>query len=374
MKKALLLLEDGTFFYGRAFAADGEVFGELVFNTSTTGYEEVLTDPSYAGQIVIMTYPEIGIYGINDEDAESDSAKVTGLVVYRSVQRYFNQRANKSLGEYLKTNGVIGIEGIDTRSLTKKIRNRGTAMGAVSTENMDPDSLREKLRNVIEINKTDLVSKVSSEVVWNYKKEGKVRIAIVDCGCKKGILRELEKFDVAITVVPYDIGFEEIEKLNPDGVMISNGPGDPSILIRTVELIKHILKKRIPLAGICLGHQLLALAIGAKTYKMKFGHRGINHPVKDLRSKRVLITTHNHGFAVDPKSLNINADTLIGISKEDFGRVEITHLSLNDMTVEGIRLLDYPAFSVQFHPEASPGPHDSKSFFEDFLKLIISGR
>lgn len=389
MKKALLVLEDGSYFFGYSFACDGEVFGELVFNTAMTGYQEVLTDPSYTGQIVVMSYPEIGIYGINEMDNESQTVKVAGFVIYRSVERYSNQRATKSFVDFLKQSGTVAIEGIDTRELIKKIRARGVINGAISTKDLDPKSLLIKLKQQRIMDGVDLVQRVSTEKVMDEQEDFEWRVAVVDCGVKSGIIRELRKLKASIILLPYTTEFNELIKLKVDGVIVSNGPGDPAVLTKTVELIRQILKNKIPLAGICLGHQLIGLSIGAKTYKMKFGHRGINHPVKNLQTGRILITTHNHGYAVEPESLGIegisnqNQDPglvmenvqrlteLVGISPLGFGRVKITHISLNDGTIEGLKLIDYPAFSVQYHPEASPGPHDAKSFFTDFKALAL---
>lgn len=389
MKKALLILEDGSYFYGNSFASEGETFGELVFNTAMTGYQEVLTDPSYKGQIVVMSYPEIGIYGINDEDIESNGIKVAGFVVYSSVSEPSNHRAKKSFVDYLKENNIVAVEGIDTRMLIKKIREKGVVKGAISTQDLNAESLLRKLKQQRELDSLDLVKEVSTNTIIDSQNDSDWRVAIVDCGVKEGIIRELRKLKASVITVSYTTNFEELRNLKVNGVVISNGPGNPAILGRTISLVRDILKSKIPVAGICLGHQLISLAIGAKTYKMKFGHRGINHPVKDLETKKILITTHNHGFAVDPESIGIRGITnkeqdpkfifeninkfedLVGKTSEGF-RARITHISLNDGTVEGIRLLDYPAFCVQYHPEASPGPHDAKDFFKDFAELVFS--
>lgn len=386
-QKALLALEDGSFYYGLSLGAEGETFGELVFNTGMTGYQEVLTDPSYTGQIVVMTYPEIGIYGVNEEDVESDGIKVAGFVVFRSVSVPSNWRSTMSFPEYLKKHGIVAIEGVDTRALTRKIRIKGAMKGAISTVDLDPDSLVKRVRESPSIVGRDLVKLVTPRDVVQEVEDGEFTVVVVDSGVKFGILRDLKRVGARVIRVPYGVDLDDVKALKPDGVLISNGPGDPSVLSKTIELIRGLLREGIALAGICLGHQLLGLAIGARTYKMKFGHRGINHPVKDLRTGRVLITTHNHGFAVDPKSFglaelgsedqdaNVLTKNLQKISllkgKSPSGiEVEITHISLNDGTLEGMRLVDYPAFSVQYHPEASPGPHDAKYFFEEFKRLI----
>ncbi|MFN4189521.1 MAG: glutamine-hydrolyzing carbamoyl-phosphate synthase small subunit [Pseudothermotoga sp.] len=389
MKKALLVLEDGSHFYGESFASDGEAFGELVFNTGMTGYQEILTDPSYKGQIVVMSYPEIGIYGINYEDVESDTIKVAGFIVYSSVKEPSNYRARKSLADYLKEHGVVAVEGIDTRMLIKRIREKGVIKGAISTQDLNVESLLAKLKKQQELDSLDLVKEVSTDKVIESQSDSNWRLALIDCGCKRGIIRELEKLKASVIVVPYTIDFEKLRNFKVHGVIISNGPGNPVVLERTISLVKDILRYKMPVAGICLGHQLMSLAIGARTYKMKFGHRGINHPVKDLEREKILITTHNHGFAVEPESIGIKGITnkeqdprfifenidkfknLVGTSPEGY-RLKITHISLNDGTVEGIRLLDFPAFSVQYHPEASPGPHDAKEFFKDFMNLVFS--
>lgn len=352
-----------------------------------TGYQEVLTDPSYTGQIVVMTYPEIGIYGVNEEDVESDGIKVAGFVVYRSVSVPSNWRATISFPDYLKKHNIVAIEGVDTRALTRKIRVKGAMKGAISTVDLNPESLVRRVKESPGIVGRDLVGLVSPKEIIVENEDGEFSVVVLDSGVKWGILRDLKRVGARVVRVPYGVDIDDIKKLNPDGVLISNGPGDPAALLKTVRLIRDLLKEEIPLAGICLGHQLLGLAIGARTYKMKFGHRGINHPVKDLRNGRVLITTHNHGFAVDPKSFGLpelgsedqdanvltsnlqKISVLEGTSPQGI-KVEITHISLNDGTIEGMRLVDYPAFSVQYHPEASPGPHDAKYFFEEFKRLI----
>ncbi|MDI3472875.1 MAG: carbamoyl-phosphate synthase small subunit [Thermotogaceae bacterium] len=388
-EKALLALEDGTYFFGKSLGIKGETFGELVFNTSVTGYQEVLTDPSYTGQIVVMTYPEIGIYGVNEEDIESNGIKVAGFVVYRSVEGIFNYRGTMSFQRYLFENNIVAIENIDTRTLTKKIRTYGTLKAAISTLDLEPRSLISRVRKSKNISEMNLVEVVSPSTISSIKaNHAKYNVVVIDSGIKYGILRELSNVGANIIRVPYNIDVESIKSLSPDGILISNGPGDPSVLKNSIETIAKIIKLQIPLAGICLGHQLIALAIGGKTYKMKFGHRGINHPVKDLRNSRISITTHNHGFAVEPESLEIprlsdesqSADILTenlkkieklsGKSPQGFGEVEVTHISLNDGTIEGLRLKDYPVLSVQFHPEASPGPHDARDFFKEFVQLI----
>ncbi|TET48863.1 MAG: glutamine-hydrolyzing carbamoyl-phosphate synthase small subunit, partial [Anaerolineales bacterium] len=398
----------GTLFWGGSVGELGETFGEMVFNTSMTGYQEVLTDPSYRGQIVVMTYPEIGIYGVNPDDVESEQIQVAGFAVHRAVRQPFNQRATLGFTEYLEQSGVVAIEGIDTRMLTRHLRTHGAMRGGISGVDLDPESLVARVRQSPEMLGLNLAQEVSPEepTARSYETNGQYHVVVVDAGRKEGIVRDLEARKAEVTFVPYDIDVSEVVALKPDGVLVSNGPGDPEPLRQTIELIRGLLRQRVPLVGICLGHQLLGLALGGETYKMRFGHRGVNHPVKDLATGHVVITTQNHGFAVDPTSLGVdwqpidaafqpaNADILtenerladptvtmaelmpssplIGSSPVGFGMVEVTHLSLNDGTLEGLRLHDFPAFSVQYHPEASPGPHDAKAFFEQFVELMES--
>jgi carbamoyl-phosphate synthase small subunit len=373
-----------------------------------TGYQEVLTDPSYRGQIVVMTYPEIGIYGVNPDDVESAEIQVAGFVVHRAVKEPFNQRATSSFPDYLERADIVGVEGVDTRAITRHIRTQGAMRGAISTVELDPRSLIERVRHSPQMVGRNLVQEVSPPGAFEARdaESGRLNVLVVDAGMKQGIVRGLLRaFPCArIVRIPYDADVETVLSLEPDGVLVSNGPGDPATLEPTIRLMRGLIQHRIPLAGICLGHQLLGLALGGQTYKMRFGHRGINHPVKNLATGRVLITTQNHGFAIDPTSLGIpwrpldagfrpadsdlqnngtNAVTksqtmaslipdrpLVGSSSVGLGRLEITHLSLNDGTLEGLRLQDYPAFSVQYHPEASPGPHDAGGFFDQFVDLM----
>jgi carbamoyl-phosphate synthase small subunit len=414
-KPALLVLEDGTLFWGTSVGSAGETFGELAFNTSMTGYQEVLTDPSYCGQIVVMTYPEIGIYGVNPDDVESWQVQVAGYVIHRAVQEPFNQRATQSFPKYLEKANIVAIEGIDTRKLTRHLRTHGAQRGAISTTDLNPESLIQRVCQSPQMVGLDLAQKVTPDAPVDLAKTGvsgaeappaeaRFSVALIDCGRKENIARDLIAHGCHVTGLPYDADLKTVLDLNPDGVFVCNGPGDPDPLNDTIALVRSVLEREIPLAGICLGHQILGLALGGQTYKMRFGHRGINHPVRDFRAERILITTQNHGFAVDPTSLDVGwapldkgfqatkpeilpddprrkdptvtmasllpQEPLVGTSPLGFGKVIITHLSLNDGTMEGIKLVDLPAFSVQYHPEAAPGPHDAKPFFDEFIALM----
>ena len=358
--KAILALEDGTVFEGSAFGAAGERTGEVVFNTSMTGYQEILTDPSYKGQIVTMTYPLIGNYGINPEDFESDKPHLSGFVVREKSRIMSSWRARQSLDDFLKKYKVIGIEGIDTRALTLHIRSAGAMRGILSTVDLDPKSLVKKAKASPGLLGIDLVKEVTCKKIYQWNRKGKYKVVLLDCGAKFNIMRELEKRDCRVTVVPANTSAQKIISLKPDGVMLSNGPGDPAAVTYVIETVRQLLGK-IPIFGICLGHQMLGLALGGKTYKLKFGHRGANQPVMDIRSHKVEITCQNHGFCVDLETL-------------DKTETELTHINLNDQTLEGIRHQRYPAFSVQYHPEASAGPHDSRYLFDEFMELIKNAK
>ncbi len=351
MKKAILVLKDGTVFEGFSFGSEGESIGEVVFNTSITGYQEILTDPSYKGQIIVMTYTQIGNYGINDEDIESNGGpKVEGFVVREYKDYPSNWRSEGSLGEYLKKFRIIGIQGIDTRALTKHLRDRGAQMGIISTEDLDPHSLHKKVLAHPDISNIDHVSSVSSQnpTVY-YFEEGNPLCVVYDFGVKMSILRNLKRVGFSVYLVPAKTPAEAVLEMNPDCVLLSNGPGDPRILNYAVENVKKLIGKK-PLFGICLGHQLIGLALGGRIYKLKFGHHGGNHPVKDLKTGKIAITAQNHNYCVDIKSLN--------------GQVRLTHKNLYDGTEEGMEHVEYPIFSVQYHPEAGPGPNDALDFFE----------
>jgi len=353
----ILALEDGKIFKGKSFGGSGERFGEVVFNTSMCGYQEILTDPSYKGQIVAMTYPLIGNYGITHEDAESFQPFVEGFVVKEYSKIASNWRKEESLGDYLKKYNIPGIEGIDTRALTLHIRQAGAMKAVLSTTDLNEQNLVEKAKASAGLIGIDLVKEVTAkkQYVWPHDKSD-YKVVVLDCGVKYNILRELVKSGCSPIVVPADTTAEEILKMGPDGVLLSNGPGDPAAVTYAIANVRKLIGK-VPIFGICLGQQMLGLALGGKTYKLKFGHHGANHPVKDLKTGRVSITVQNHGFCVD-------FDTL---DKKD---IEITHMNLNDNTLEGIKHKKFPIFSVQFHPEASPGPHDAEYLFGEFIEMM----
>ena len=372
---ALLALEDGTAFRGTAFGARGESFGEAVFNTGMSGYQEVLTDPSYAGQIVTMTYPHQGNYGTNEEDPESWQVQVAGFAVRDASRRASNWRARSTVHDELARAGVVGIEGIDTRQLTRRLREHGAMRSAVSTIDLDPASLVERVRAAPGMAGADLATSVSTPEPYAAATlvgppatdRGRVyRVAAYDFGIKRNILRLLAVHGIDVTVFPALTPAADVAHGEFDGVFLSNGPGDPAATTYGTAAVRALLGK-VPIFGICLGNQLLGLALGGSTYKMPFGHRGVNQPVKDLSSGAVEITSHNHGFAVDPGGWAKDGE---GRALTDYGRVHLSHWNLNDGTLEGMRCLDVPAFSVQYHPEAAPGPHDSRYLFSEFRDLM----
>jgi carbamoyl-phosphate synthase small subunit len=369
--RALLVLEDGTVFKGYAFAGHGEALGEVVFNTAMTGYQEVLTDPSYKGQIVAMTYPLAGTYGVNDEDMESERIQVEAFVVKEYQDFASNWRSRKALARFLEESGKIGIEGIDTRRLTRRLRLAGAMRGIISTETADVEELLDRVQSFPGLSGVDMVRRVTCsapyrwengpqpDADWNPRHPG-LRVAALDCGIKYNILRNLERSGCQVRVYPAWTPADQILASDPDGIFLSNGPGDPAAVHYAVETVRNLLGTK-PVFGICLGHQLMGLALGGRTFKLKFGHRGANQPVKDLTTGRVEVTSQNHGFCVDLESMK-------GMP------VRLTHINLNDNTLEGMEHLEIPAFSVQYHPEASPGPHDAVYLFERFVQLMEKHR
>lgn len=380
--KAIIALEDGYYDVGYSCGALGETAGELIFNTSMTGYQEVFSDPSYAGQIVIMTYPQIGNYGINYEDEESDGPKVAGVVVRELTDYPSNWRSEDSLKNYLIRHGIVAIEGVDTRELVRRIRDKGAMNAVISSEDLNPKSLVEKARAYPKMEGRDLVREVTVSEPYLYSSEGDLKVAVLDGGVKKSILELLAKENFIVEVLPAHTPASEILSNGYDGFFISNGPGDPAALTYMIETTRQVLGK-LPVFGICLGHQLIALASGLKTEKMKFGHHGANQPVKNLKTGRIEIASENHGFAVSRESMKLKpfkyipgcvSDLKPEIGVTDFGEVELTFMNLNDGTIEGFNYLEIPCFCVQFHPEASPGPHDTRYLFREFRKLVEGAR
>jgi carbamoyl-phosphate synthase small subunit len=374
--KAKLAFENGLILTGESFGAEGETTGEVVFNTSLSGYQEIFTDPSYAGQIVTMTYPLIGNYGINDDDVESAKPQVAGVIVREYIDFPSNFRATESLGSWLKRHGVVAVQGLDTRMITRMLRTQGAMRGILSTTDLDDKRLLMKVRGAPEMLGLDLTHVVSCKEPYKWDDVDKTpfmlkplvngamngkrfKVVAYDCGIKQNIMRRLTSYGCDVTVVPALYPAEEVLAMQPDGVFVSNGPGDPAAVRKAIENLKLLIGKT-PIFGICLGHQLLALAFNARTFKLKFGHRGGNHPVKNLLTQKIEITSQNHGFAVDPTTL-------------DSRTLEVTHVNLNDGTNEGFRHKELPVFSVQYHPEASPGPHDSDYLFSNFITMMKTG-
>jgi carbamoyl-phosphate synthase small subunit len=386
MKKAILALADGTIFEGLALGHEGETTGEVVFNTAMTGYQEILTDPSYKGQIVTMTCPHIGNYGVTGQDVESRRVWAEGFIVKESGRRPSNWRAEQSLDDYLKASRVTGIQGLDTRELTRHLREKGTQQGVISHLDLDHRRAAEKARTAPSIIGRDLAAEVTcgksyawteGSGPWEPTPDGRpprkpartFKVVVYDFGVKQNILRRLVDVGCAVTVVPASTPAGAVEALKPDGVVLSNGPGDPEGVPYAIEAAKALIGTR-PILGICLGHQILGLAFGLKTYKLKFGHHAANHPVMDLRSRKVEITSQNHNFAVRPPAGVTAAAAGQPVIATPLGRVAVSHLSLNDDSVEGMVCLDHPVLSVQYHPEASPGPHDSAYLFSQFAQMM----
>ena len=360
MPPSRLVLEDGTAYEGESFGSTADTIGEVVFNTSLTGYQEIATDPSYRFQIVVMTYPHIGNYGVEKQVAQSEEPQVAGFVVRDAVAEPSNPHSQMSLGDYFAANQIAAIAGVDTRALTRRIRNQGAMRGMITTDSARSiDSIVEELLRAPSMSGLDLVQRVTALRPYPFDErpqDSKYSVAVYDFGVKRDILRQLTNVGCEVTVYPATTHADEILSRNYDGVLLSNGPGDPEPVTYAQDNIRHLVGK-VPVFGICLGHQLLGLALGGKTYKLKFGHRGGNHPVKDLRTGRVEITAQNHGFSVDPDSLSEND-------------VEYTHVNLNDQTLEGFRHRREPAMAVQYHPESAPGPHDSLYLFGDFVTMM----
>ena len=359
-QRAILLLADGTTFEGRAAGKIGTTVGEICFNTGMTGYQEVFTDPSYYGQLLVATNAHIGNYGTATTDTESNSVKIAGLIVKNFTNAYSRAMADSSIQDYLEGEGLVGISDVDTRAIVRHIRTKGAMNGIISSEIFDLDELKKRLDAAPDMDGLELASQVTTEQPYTMGDENaKHRVAVLDLGTKQNILRNFVKRDCYVKVFPAKTGMDEIRAFDPDGLFISNGPGDPGAMDYAVDTAKAMLQEEKPMFGICLGHQILARAVDIPTYKMHHGHRGINHPVKNLVTGKSEITSQNHGFGVSPEAIAANAD-----------KVEVTHRNLNDDTIEGIRIVGKPAFSVQYHPEASPGPHDAAYLFDQFVDLI----
>jgi carbamoyl-phosphate synthase small subunit len=356
---AILLLADGTTYYGKAFGKIGTTTGEICFNTGMTGYQEVFTDPSYYGQIIIMNNVHVGNYGVKQSDVESDSIKIQGLIGRNLEELYSRKQAEGSLDEYLKKNGIVSIEDVDTRALVAHIRTCGAMNCIISSEILDVEKLKAELAKVPSMDGLELASKVSTEKPYEQgDPNSPIKIAVIDYGVKQNILTCMTSRGAYVKVFPASATVSDMKEFNPNGYFISNGPGDPAAMEYAVNTLKDILAEDKPVFGICLGHQLLALANNIPTYKMHHGHRGLNHPVKNVISGKCEITTQNHGFGVDPEAVRNNPD------------IEITHVNLNDDSIEGIRMKGKPAFSVQYHPESFPGPHDSRYLFDEFIEMM----
>ncbi len=358
-KRAILVLEDSSVYQGYCFGAETTAYGEVVFNTSMVGYQEMLTDPSYAGQVVVPTYPLIGNYGVNEQDFESKKIQVSGFVVREECHQPNHYLGTKTLHEFLMESGTPGISGVDTRAITRKLRSVGVMMGVITSE-QTPQQALEQLRAVPDYGATDFVREVTTDVPYQWEPElagadASLHIVVLDCGLKYNILRILRRMGYRVTAVPCTMSAGEILDLKPDGILLSPGPGNPELLDYIVDTVKQLVDKQ-PIMGICLGNQIIARAFGAGTFKLKFGHRGANHPVRDLATGRVYITAQNHGYAVDPDTVK--------------GSLEVTHINLNDGTVEGLRHKELPIFCIQYHSEASPGPWDNVYLFNEFTEMV----
>ena len=359
-KAAVLLLEDGTFFQGKSAGKIGTTTGEICFNTGMTGYQEIFTDPSYYGQLLVTTNAHIGNYGIKKTETESNTIKIAGLICKNFTWQYYRPKADKSIQDYFEQENLVGISDIDTRAIVRHIRDKGAMNAIISSEVLELETLKKQLAEVPPMEGLELASRVSTKEAYTYgDPHGRFRVAVLDFGIKESILRCFSEKNCYIKVFPAKTTFDELEAWKPDGYFLSNGPGDPSAMTYAIATVKKILEANQPLFGICLGHQLLALAVDIPTYKMHHGHRGINHPVKNLITGGCEITSQNHGFGVSPEAIRANKD-----------KVEITHINLNDQTIEGIRLKAKKGFSVQYHPEASPGPHDARYLFDEFIQLM----
>jgi carbamoyl-phosphate synthase small subunit len=354
--KAVLALEDGSIFYGEGFGASGQRSGEIVFNTSMTGYQEIITDPSYAGQMVVMTYPLIGNYGVNKEDTESREAFLEAFLIKELSPVKSSWRSEQSLEDYMKENNIVGVQGLDTRALTKRIRIQGAMGAVVSTDDTDEKRLVEIAKLLPGLSGMDIVKDVTCKEHYTYSETGQYRVAVLDCGVKNNILRHLKNNNCAVKVFSANTSVKELLSYRPHGLLLSNGPGDPAVVHYVIDIVKEMIGK-LPIFGICLGHQIMALATGARTYKLKFGHHGANHPVKELATGRCYITSQNHGFCVDMDSLD----------KTD---IEFTHINLNDNTLEGMYNHRLCFLTVQFHPEAGPGPNDAIGLFSRFRSMM----
>jgi carbamoyl-phosphate synthase small subunit len=358
-QQAILLLEDGTIFYGQAFGKIGTTTGELCFNTGMTGYQEVFTDPSYSGQVLIMNNVHVGNYGVKDVDVESSSVKIHGLIARNLEEQFSRFMANGSLQDYLVSNNLVAIDGVDTRALVAHVRTKGAMNCIISSDVFDIEKLKEELANCPSMDGLELASKVTTNEEYELgDASSHVKVSVLDFGIKKNILNCLVQRGVHVRVHPAKTSLSRLKEFNPTGYFISNGPGDPSAMPYAVSTVKEILNDGKPVFGICLGHQLLALANDIPTFKMHHGHRGLNHPVKNIITGQCEITTQNHGFGVDPEAV------------KNHPNIEVTHLNLNDESIEGIRLKDRQAFSVQYHPEATPGPHDSRYLFDNFVEMM----